>query len=117
MESSKYQQTKRNLIHRGILMSAREITGLIVLAVAVTIFPFGYWIHHGWYIAAFVMACIGALFFFSKRVSKNVSDVQAVPDHLNPPYTPSHLRGFPGSKITRLPDHDLDFVDIDGDGE
>ena len=95
-------------------MVFREIVGLIILVAAATIFPFGYWIHRGWYLAAVVLACIGGLLFFSSRISRRASRVPTTQDHLDIPYIPGHLRGFPGAKITTRHETDLD---IDGDGE
>lgn len=95
-------------------MGIREVVGLILFVAAATMFSFGYWIHRGWYLGALAVAGVGGLLFLSSRVSRRLSNVSPLPDHLDAPYVPSHLRGFPGSKIRD--GHDIE-LDIDGDGK
>lgn len=95
-------------------MSLRELFGLIMLIIAAILFPFGYWLHRGWYLAALLLAAIGCALFPTGRISRRASRVAEAPDHLNPPLIPNHLRGFPGAKISSGTEIDLD-IDVDGE--
>ena len=95
-------------------MSLRESVGLVLILTAAILFPFGYWVHRGWFVASVVLACVGGFLFFTCRMSRKASSTQDTADHLNAPIVPSQLRGFPGSRITESHNSDLDVVD---DGE
>lgn len=55
-------------------MNIREVVGLILLVMGVILFPFGYWLHHVWYLwylVAVMLVFIGAFLFFTHRMSKS----------------------------------------------
>ncbi len=95
-------------------MSIREIIGLILLTAALIIFPFGYWIDRVWYLIALSLAGVGVISYYTRRVSENTSKPLHDTDHLNAPYIPGRLRGFPGSRIKDSHHADPD-LEADGD--
>lgn len=97
-------------------MNIREVVGLILLVVGLILFPFGYWLHQGWYLAAMILVFIGAFFFFTDRMSKKASEPLHDTNHLRDPLVRDDLRGFPGGRIRDTHKADSD-IDIDGNEE
>ncbi len=95
-------------------MSLRESVGLVLILTAAILFPFGYWVHRGWFVAAVVLACVGGFLFFTARMSRKALCTPDVPDHLSSPIVPNQPKGFPGYRTTEIHNSDLDIVD---DGE
>lgn len=75
-------------------MSMRELIGTILLAVAVILVPFGYWLSIKWGLLAIAIAIPGVWLYFSKRVVKRDS-----PEEIggSDTYPPKDLRGFNGA--------------------
>jgi hypothetical protein len=99
---------------KNVQMSLRESVGLAFVFVSVILFPFGYWVHRVWFVAAVGLACVGGPLFFTGRMPRKALRTPDVPNHLDAPIVPSHLRGFPGYRITENQNSDLD---TGGDGE
>ena len=95
-------------------MTIREVVGLILLIVSIILLPFGFWLSRTWYIVALVLACLGGVMFFTRRISEKTSQNFPDSNHLNVPIVRDELRGFPGG---RTRDTHSTHLDIDGDGE
>jgi Flp pilus assembly protein TadB len=81
----------------GLTMNPREIAGLILLAAAVVIAPFGYWLSFKWALVALAIGVPGVALYVTARVAKKLSR----PEEISAPdvYPSKEMKVFHGADI------------------
>lgn len=78
-------------------MSAKEIAGLVLLAAAFVIAPFGYWLSFKWYLVALVVFITGIFLFVTARVAKKLHAIDDL--GATDVYPTKELKGFNGADL------------------
>lgn len=71
-------------------MTPREIFGLVLLAIAFTLAPFGYWLSFKWALAALLFGIPGSVLYFTARTTRKLSQQDPDANHI---YASKEMKG------------------------
>ena len=82
-------------------MNIREVSGLALIALAIAMAPFGYWVGMGWTALALIPLVLGSVLVYTARVAKKLEDPLALrhPGGPDVPHGLHDLKGFHGGRV------------------
>lgn len=84
-------------------MTPREIIGLVLLAIAFTLVPFGYWLSFKWALVAVLFGIPGSVLYFTARTARKLGEQNA---DANDIYPSKEMKGFNGASFFDRHDDD-----------
>ncbi len=84
-------------------MTPREITGLVLLLVAFSLAPFGYWLSFKWTLFALLFGIPGSILFFTARAARRFGQQEPGAADTHPS---KDLKGFHGAPLFDSHDDD-----------